>query len=86
LGRRGARLKPSKIDVRLEMVVASCAGILGILTIFWRDWIEALTGWDPDQHNGSVEWLVVVGLLTVAVAMAFVARRHWKLLTAVSDE
>jgi hypothetical protein len=86
LGRKRARLKPSKIRVRLEMAVASCAGILGILTIFWHDWIEALTGWDPDQHNGSVEWLVVVGLLAVAVAIAFVARRHWKLLTAVSGE
>jgi undecaprenyl pyrophosphate phosphatase UppP len=79
-------VKPSKTRVRLETVVALCAGILGILTIFWHDWIEALTGWDPDQHNGSVELLVVAVLLAVAVAMGFVARRHWKLLTAVSGE
>ena len=52
----GAGLRSSKIRVRLEMAVALCAGILGILTIFWHDWIEALTGWDPDQHNGTVEW------------------------------
>ena len=52
------------------------------MTIFWRDWIEALTGWDPDQHNGSAEWLIVVCLLVVAVAVGAVARRHWRLLLA----
>jgi hypothetical protein len=72
--------------VRLEMAVALCAGILGLLTIFWHDWIEALTGQDPDHHNGSAEWIVVVGLLAVAVAMGFAARRHWKLLTAGPNE
>ena len=79
-------MRPSKVRVRLEMAVALCAGILGILTIFWHDWIEALTGWDPDQHNGSVEWIVVVGLLAVAVTVGLVARRHWNLLSAVPDK
>jgi hypothetical protein len=64
------------------MAVALCAGILGILTIFWRDWIEALTGWDPDQHNGGMEWVVVGGLLAVAAVISLAARHHWKLLTA----
>jgi undecaprenyl pyrophosphate phosphatase UppP len=76
-------LRRSKIRVRLEVTVALCAGILGILTIFWHDWIEVLTGWDPDQHNGTVEWVVVVGLLAVAVVMGLVARRHWRLPAAV---
>lgn len=76
-------MRRSKVRARLEMTVALCAGILGILTIFWHDWIEALTGWDPDHHNGTAEWVVVVGLLAVAVAMGLVARRHWRLLAAV---
>jgi protein-S-isoprenylcysteine O-methyltransferase Ste14 len=50
---------------------------------FWRDWIEILTGWDPDNHSGAVEWIVVVGLLVAAVAMGLAARRHWRLPTAV---
>ena len=29
--------------------------------IFWVDWIEALTGFEPDQNDGTVEWLVVIG-------------------------
>lgn len=79
-------MTPSRVRVRLEVIVALCVGILGTLTIFWHDWIEALTGWDPDQHNGSVEWIVVGGLLAVAVVMGFAARRHWKLLTPVPDK
>ena len=39
-------------------------------------------GLDPDQHNGSVEWLLVAVLLAVALVMGLVARRHWRLLTA----
>ena len=72
--------------MRLEMAVALCAGVLGILTIFWHDWIEALTGWDPDHHDGGVEWIVVVGLLAVAAALGLMARRQWRLLTAVPDK
>jgi hypothetical protein len=73
-------MKPSKIRVGLETAIALLAGLLGVVTIFWHDWIEALTGWDPDHHNGSVEWLIVAALLVVAVAMGIAARRHWRLL------
>ncbi|HXZ72531.1 MAG TPA: hypothetical protein VEH31_16890, partial [Streptosporangiaceae bacterium] len=78
----GRRLRHSKVRVRVEMAIALFAGVLGILTIFWHDWIELLTGWDPDHHNGSVEWILVVALLAVAATMGFAARRHWRLLTA----
>jgi undecaprenyl pyrophosphate phosphatase UppP len=77
-------MHPSKLRARLEMVFASCAGILGVLTIFWHDWIEALTGWDPDHHNGSVEWIIVVALLAIAVGIGLLARRDWK-LAAVTE-
>ena len=78
-------MKPSKIRVGLETAIALLAGLLGVVTIFWHDWIEALTGSDPDQHNGSVEWLIVAGLLVVAIAMGAVARRHWRMLLADSE-
>jgi|HubBroStandDraft_1064217.scaffolds.fasta_scaffold359350_1 hypothetical protein len=77
-------MKPSMLRVRLEAVIAVFAGALGILTIFWRDWIESLTGWDPDHHNGSAEWLVVAVLLAVAAVMGTVSRRHWKLRQAAA--
>jgi hypothetical protein len=77
-------MKASKLRFRVETAVSVCAGVLGIVTAFWHDWIEALTGWDPDHHNGSAEWLIVVGLLIVAAISGVLARREWKLLTAVS--
>jgi hypothetical protein len=52
--RRRARLRSSNVRASLEMAVAPCAGILGILTIFWHDWIEALTGWDPHHNDGRM--------------------------------
>ena len=54
--------------------------------MFWHDWIEALTGWDPDHHNGSVEWLIVVALLAVAVAIGIMARRDRRLLIAAISQ
>lgn len=69
-----------------ESILALLSGALGILTIFWHDWIEALTGWDPDHHNGTMEWVVVVGLLAISVVTGYVARRHWKLLTAIPNK
>jgi hypothetical protein len=79
-------LKILKIRARLEAAMALCAGVLGILTIFWHDWIEILTGWDPDHHDGRAEWLLVAGLLAVAVAAGLGAHRHWRLLTAYPQQ
>ena len=75
-------MRLSKFRAGLESVTALAAGISGIITIFWHDWIEALTGWDPDQHNGAAEWLVVVTLLVVAILTGIAARRDWRRLAA----
>jgi hypothetical protein len=76
----------SKVRMWLEMVIALCAMALGVLTIFWHDWIEALPGWDPDHHSGSVEWIVVVCLFAIAIVMGIAARHHWKLLTTLPSK
>ena len=77
--------KPSTIRASLETAIASLAGGLGVLTIFWHDWIEALTGWDPDHHNGTFEWLIVVGLLAIAAVVGAAARRDWRLRAAAGQ-
>jgi hypothetical protein len=46
--------------------------------LFWRDWIEALTGFSPDHHNGSFEWMIVAGLFLVCVLVSFAARAEWR--------
>ena len=65
-----------------ETVVAVISGILCLITPLWPDWIEAVSGWDPDQHNGAVEWTIVAALLvvsTVMLAMAVRSRRQLRL-------
>jgi hypothetical protein len=52
--------------VSLIRLVAGFCGGLALLTIFWPDWIETLTGYDPDRHNGTVEWLIAIAFLASA--------------------
>jgi undecaprenyl pyrophosphate phosphatase UppP len=74
-------MKPSKFLIGLETTIASIAAVMGIITIFWRDWIEALTGWDPDHHNGSFEWIIVAVLLVIAATAGLLARHHRRLVS-----
>jgi hypothetical protein len=62
----------------VEVGTASITGLLCIITPFWPDWIEALSGWDPDQHDGSVEWMIAGGLLLVTLAIFALARSEMK--------
>ena len=62
----------------IELVLASFSGFLAALTVFWDDWIEALTGYDPDQHDGTVEWEIVLGLVFVCVLFSIAARSEWR--------
>jgi predicted naringenin-chalcone synthase len=61
----------------VETSLAILAACLGVLTVSWPDWIEALTGLDPDAHNGCAEWLIVAGLGLVAAVCAVLARREY---------
>jgi hypothetical protein len=61
----GASDTPAVSQVALIRPLACFCG-LAVLTIFWPDWIEALTGYDPDQHDGTVEGLIVIALLSSA--------------------
>lgn len=62
----------------LEAGLAMLTGALAIITLFWRDWIEALTGFDPDHHNGSLEWAIVAGLAVISIIVALAARAEWR--------
>lgn len=58
-------------------LVLAC-GALAAVTLVWRDWIERLTGWDPDQHSGWLEWLILLALLACCIAVGVVARGEWR--------
>jgi hypothetical protein len=52
-----------------QLIVGGTTGLLYVVTPFRPDWIEAICGFDPDQHGGSVEWIIVMAMLVVTVAM-----------------
>jgi hypothetical protein len=62
----------------IELLTGSVTAVLFLLTLIARDWIETLVGWDPDQHSGSVEWLIVMGLFLVTVMLFTAARVEWR--------
>jgi ABC-type uncharacterized transport system permease subunit len=61
-----------------ESILACITGFLAALTAVWPDWIEAVTGFQPDKHNGSFEWMLVVGCGLAAVLLANLARHEWR--------
>src|SRR5215468_5475978 len=68
----------------VEVAAAAAAGILSVITPIWPDWIELVSGWDPDQHDGTAEWTIAVGLLVVALAIVATAASEWR-RTPVAD-
>jgi hypothetical protein len=63
----------------IEAAMASITGVLAILTLIWKDWIEIVFGVDPDHHNGSFEWLIVAVCLAATVVFSLLASRAWKM-------
>lgn len=62
----------------LEAILAALATGLFVLTLVSRDWIEMLFHVEPDEGNGSLEWLIVVALAVVAIGLIALARREWR--------
>lgn len=61
-----------------EALLAGVSAFLFLLTLIWRDWLERAFGFDPDNHNGSLEWLIVAALLVAAVSLGVFARSEWR--------
>jgi hypothetical protein len=59
----------------VETCLAVVSGVFFVLTLLWQDWIEILLGVDPDNHSGSLEWLIALGFLAVAIGLGYRARR-----------
>jgi H+/Cl- antiporter ClcA len=62
----------------IECVLGCYTGFLAILTLVWRDWIEGVFGYDPDHHNGSFEWELVIVCALLTVVFVALARREWR--------
>jgi hypothetical protein len=60
-----------------EVALSVASGLLGLVTLVWRDWIEIVFGVDPDHHSGTLEWVIVFALLLIAVIAGVLARAEW---------
>ncbi|MFI5706622.1 hypothetical protein [Kribbella sp. NPDC051620] len=62
----------------LQSGFSVAALVLAVVTLISREWIELLTGWDPDGGNGAVEWAIVVVLSVAALCFGLAARHEWR--------
>jgi len=62
----------------IEAALGTLTGVLAAITPFFPDWIEAVSGWDPDQHDGTLETWIVLGLFAATVVMVLLAWREWR--------
>jgi hypothetical protein len=61
-----------------EAALGTVGTALLLLTFIWQDWIEEIFGVDPDEGNGSLEWVISAAFLVVAVCSWVLARAEWK--------
>lgn len=62
----------------LETGVAIVTGILFVITLVQRDWIEVVFNVDPDNRSGALEWLIVGALLVVTITLFTLASYEWR--------
>ncbi len=62
----------------LEAGMATVTSILFVITLVQGDWIEIVFGVDPDNRNGTLEWLIVGVLLVVTITLFTLASYEWR--------
>jgi hypothetical protein len=71
-----------RVRLVVETVLGALAGLLAVVTLVTRDWIELVFRVDPDAGSGTVEWALVVGLVAVAATCGLVARTEFRRVLA----
>jgi hypothetical protein len=71
-----------RMRLRIEVVLAVISAALCVLTLVFPEWIEELTGLEPDAGSGALEWIIAGVFLIAAVVSAVLARRDYRRLAA----
>jgi hypothetical protein len=67
----------------IESWLAAAGGLLAVVTLISREWIEVIFRVDPDHGSGALEWAIVGGLVALSLASAALARLEWRHATDV---
>jgi hypothetical protein len=62
----------------LDTGMAIITGILFVITLVRRDWIEVVFKVDPDNRSGSLEWVIVAAFLVVTITLLALASYEWR--------
>ncbi|HEY5179401.1 MAG TPA: hypothetical protein VIJ07_06445 [Dermatophilaceae bacterium] len=73
-----------RVRYQVERLLVLLSGSALVLTVLIPDWIERLLGAAPDGGNGSIEWGLVLGLLTSTAALIMLVWRDRRILNAAT--
>jgi hypothetical protein len=65
--------RPGRVRIAAEFILFLIAAGLFAATIVEPEWIEALTGLEPDEGSGSLEAAITIATGLVAVALAMLS-------------
>jgi hypothetical protein len=76
----------AKLPVRfwIQFALSVTSGALFVVTLIWREWIELVTGLDPDGGNGSAEWFIVGVSAVATILFAGLSWHDWRRVAAAT--
>ena len=66
----------------IEIGLAALSLTVFVATLIWSEWIEIIFGVDPDQGDGSIEWLIIAMATVSALVAILLARSDRRRLRA----
>lgn len=74
-----------KARITIEAALGLVSLALCIVTLINAEWIEELTGLEPDAGSGALEWAIVVGFAVASAACGALVRRDHQRLRAMES-
>jgi hypothetical protein len=67
-----------------ESIMGLLTAVAFVVTLLNRSWIETVFQVDPDRGSGSLEWMIVGGLLVATVVLFSLAGYEWRRAAATA--